>query len=130
MTTITSSTTIGITLSSPSYVNPIVVNPGVTIFNGGNSIYAASGSWTIQNDGVISSTNATGIDIVVSGSVATAFLVVNSGSIAGGVYGVYLGAGGTVTNAASDSITGGLRGVAIGGAAGTVINSGHIGGTG
>ena len=46
MSTISSSTTIGITLSSPTYVNPIVVDSGVTISNSGEAVYAASGFWT------------------------------------------------------------------------------------
>jgi len=57
--------------------------------------------------------------------------VVNSGSIKGtgtiGI-GVYLAAGGSVTNAASASITGGFYGVVIN--AGTVVNSGSVVATG
>ena len=46
MTTISSSTTAGITLSSPSDVNPIVVNPGVSVSGIGTAIYALpDGRW-------------------------------------------------------------------------------------
>src|SRR5438105_9479788 len=105
MTTISSSTTIGITLTNPPDVNPIVVNPGVTISNIGNAVYANSsgGSWTIQNSGHIA----------------------GSGSFFNGD-GVALLAGGSVTNAASASITAVIDGVHIANGAGTVLNSGTI----
>ena len=47
-------TTAGITLVLPSDVNPIVVNPGVSVSGIGTAIYAPGGSWTIQNSGTIS----------------------------------------------------------------------------
>src|SRR6202162_3037952 len=97
MTTISSSTTAGITLSSPSFVNPIVVNPGVSVSGIGTAIYAPGGSWTIQNSGTISSAEA--IDLL---------------------------AGGSVTNAAVGSIKGTQVGVAIYGSAGTVVNAGGV----
>jgi Ca2+-binding RTX toxin-like protein len=140
MTTITSSTTIGITLSSPTYTNPIVVNPGVTIStSSGNAIYAASGYWAIQNGGTISSTGTYGIDLLAGGSVTNAAsatisgyndgidikgaagTVVNSGDIAGATLdGVYLFNGGLVSNAAV--ITGSAYGVALG-SGGSVTNA-------
>ena len=57
--------------------------------------------------------------------------VANYGSISGATYdGIVLGLGGTVTNAAGASITGASTGVYVKySAAGTVTNSGHIGGT-
>jgi len=64
VTTISNSTTIGITLSSPTYLNPIVIAPGITISNAGNAVYASSGSWTIQNDGTVSSVDSAGIDLL------------------------------------------------------------------
>jgi len=148
MTTISSSTTAGITLSSPSYVNPIVVNPGVSVSGIGVAIYASSGFWTIQNNGTISSAEA--IELLAGGSVTNAAAgsikgtlvgvaiynsagtVVNSGGISATNVtfgrGVYLGSGGSVTNAASASIRGGsgTAAAAIGvdlGAAGSVTNA-------
>ena len=47
MTTISASSTIGIYLVSPSFTNPVVINPGVTISTSGNSVYAFTGAWTI-----------------------------------------------------------------------------------
>src|SRR5258708_2043796 len=102
MTTISSSTTIGITLTSPAYTNPIVVDPGVTITNSGNAVYAPSGYWAIQNGGTISTANGRGI---------------------------YLFSG-AITNAATGSIAGGLVGIKLAGNGGTVLNSGVIAGTG
>jgi hypothetical protein len=102
MTTITKSTNVGITLSSPTDVNPIVIDSGVTISNVGNAVYGPGGSWTIQNDGKISSSFLDGV----------------------------LLRAGSVTNASTDSITGVVDGVAIAGTAGTVVNSGSIAGTG
>ena len=150
MTTISSSTTIGITLSAPRYVNPIVVNPGVTISNTGDALYGPPlGSWTIENYGSILSTAAYGIDLTggsvtnaAAGSITGRYTgvyigggagtVVNSGSIVGAAnFGVHLDSGGLVSN--SGSIRSGSAaavGVEISGAAGTVINSGSIGGAG
>ena len=104
MTTITSGSTIGITISSPSYVNPIVIDPGITISNNGNAVFANTGPWTIENHGTI----------VGKGS---------NGS------GIYLGFGGSVTNAASASIAGGFEGIVVIGGSGTVVNDGSIAAT-
>ncbi len=58
------------------------------------------------------------------------FSIQNNGTIAGSAagVGVYLAPGGSVTNAASASITG-YTGVKIAGGAGTVVNHGSIGGS-
>jgi fibronectin-binding autotransporter adhesin len=131
MTTISSSSTIGIVLSSPGYTNPVVVNPGITVSSGGNGVSATAESWTIENGGSIvgNTTSAaySGIALAAGGSVTNLssasitestgifggggepMTVVNAGSIAGkGTtgFGVFLNSGGSVTNAASASITG------------------------
>jgi len=151
MTTITANSTIGISLSSPSYTNPIVINSGVTISNtagSGNGVYATTGYWAIQNNGSVASANGIGVYLLGSGAVTNAAsasitgatagvhvsgagTVVNDGSIAGtgtGGLGVWLGSG-SVTNAASASITADGDGVAVS-STGTVVNDGSIAGTG
>jgi aspartate 1-decarboxylase len=81
MTTITSNSTVGIYLSLPSYTNAVVINPGVTISNIGNGISASPTAWTIQNYGSIAGSPTSGV-------------------------GIYLSAGGSVTNHSSGSISG------------------------
>ena len=108
MTTITSNRPIGVTLSFPAYINPIVVNPFVTIASNGHAVANGAGPplipWTIQNYGTIVASSTAGV-------------------------GVDLTAGGAVTNAAIASISGGANGVAIYGSLGTVVNSGRIAGS-
>ena len=53
MTTISANSTIGIELISPSYSNPVVINPGVTVSSTGQGIYANTAGWTLQNAGSI-----------------------------------------------------------------------------
>ena len=150
MTTITANSTIGVYLTSPTYTNPIVINPGVTISSTsstGTGVYATTGYWAIQNNGIVTSSNGMGVELS-SGSITNAAsasitgavsgvevtgvgTVVNDGSIAAtgtGGLGVGLGSG-SVTNAASASITGDGDGVAVFGA-GTVVNDGSIAATG
>ncbi len=87
--------------------NPVVVAPGVTIVGPSNALFGnhgASGYFVVENYGTIAGSKISG-------------------------KGVYLSPGGSVTNAASASITGN-RGVGIYAAAGTVVNDGSIAGTG
>jgi len=154
MTTITSNKTGGIVLTSASYTNPVVVDPGVTISDAnGDGILANSGSWTVVNSGSIEGDGlfpvvGAGVRLNAGGSVTNAAsalisggvfsfgvliygaagTVVNSGTITGLVGGIDLGAGGSVTNAASASITG-AYGVLLS-AGGTVTNAGTITGAG
>jgi hypothetical protein len=152
MTTISASSTIGVVLTSPSYVNPVVINPGVTISNtttniGGDGISASATAWTIQNYGSIAAPSGVGVYLSAGGSVTNyssgsisgitgiydsqALSVVNDGSIVGtGGGGIILNSGGSVNNAASASIILGIDGVEINGNAGTVSNDGSIAGTG
>ena len=102
--------TIGIDLNPAIYTSPVVIGAGVTVSNTGYpyAVYRHSGATTffvIDNDGTIAG------NTVVSGSV-----------------GVYLAPGGSVTNAATASITGAQVGVRISGGAGTVVTYGNIAG--
>lgn len=150
MTTISNSTTHAISLTYPTYQNPLVILAGVTIsYSGGSPAISSStnsSSWTIQNGGQIS--GYYGIRLNSGGSIdnlATAAIfgyghgvsvsygpgtVDNDGIISGTAsitgYGIRLTAGGSITNSTDGSITGGFVGVHISGAAGTVANSGSI----
>jgi hypothetical protein len=149
MTTISASSTIGVVLTSPSYTNPVVINPGITISNSGDGVSASPTAWTIQNYGSItgSPTSGVGVYLSASGSVTNyssgsisgftgiydsqALSVVNYGSIVGPLGGgIVLSSGGSVNNAASASFILGMDGVEIDGSAGTVVNDGSIAGTG
>jgi len=114
MTTISVSTTLGINLNPASYTNPIVIDAGVTVSYAGllgNAINGYDEFIVIQNDGTISGPSVGGnFDNVCCG--------------------VYLDDGGSVTNAASASITAGYSAVQIVGGAGTVVNDGSVAGTG
>ncbi len=107
MTTITASTTMGIDLSPASYTSPVVVGAGVAVSNPGYpyAVYRHVGATTF-------------------------FIIQNDGSIVGNKFGVYLAPGGSVTNAATASITADKYAVKISGGAGTVVNDGNIAGTG
>lgn len=140
-TTITSSGSV-VTASGDAVTGPLAGAPGT--------------GWTIINQGSVtaSAAGANGIDLSTSGSIANtgviagyrngievtggAATVTNSGTIdssptrivngsPSNVYdGIYLGAGGSVTNTAQGTIFGGIGGIDIANAAGTVNNSGMI----
>ena len=141
MTLILSDTDAGITLTSPTYTNPIDILTGVTVTNAGDAVYAKTLSWTINNEGtVLGGSPGDGIRLRAGGSVTNAStaliagvigvyvsgaagIVANNGSIRGTALGVELKAGGTVSNTSTGSVTGDF-GVYITGAAGTVVNAG------
>ncbi len=129
MTTITANSAIGITLLSPAYISPVVIDAGVTIASRTDGIDAATGYWIIQTVGLIAAnaTSGTGIDLTAGGSITNqaggtisgyvavaanaALTVVNAGTIAGtettnSGAGIDLTAGGSVTNQSSGSISG------------------------
>jgi glycosyltransferase involved in cell wall biosynthesis len=144
--TITSHTTIALTLNDPAIENPVSVTATGAIESAGS--YAIDGltptAWTINNDGTLTATGSSsdGIKLNQGGSIT------NTGSIYGQLYGVdiegstgsvlnsgtisgvYMGAGGTVTNGSSINsvadIGGGIVGVEIKGAAGDVANDATI----
>jgi len=108
MTTINTSTTTGLILNTASYTNPIAISAGVTITSSldvSAPVQAAFGSafWTIENNGTISGNSTQ--------------------------FGLYLGDGGLVTNAVGGLISSALdAAIKIVDVAGTVVNSGSIGG--
>jgi hypothetical protein len=83
---------------------------------------------TITPTGAVLSTGS-GVD-GIDGPIGTPSTISNGGTIssAGGI-GAYLGAGGSIMNAASASLSGGPYGVFITGSAGTINNAGSIAGT-
>ena len=146
MTTITASSTVGISLSSPAYTNPVVVDPGVTIYGFDHALFANSGYWTIQNDGTLTGhlgdgiyLGAGGIVTNVSGARISAYsagvgisnaagTVINAGSIASGRYGVYLTQGGALTNQSGGAISGLYQALFDRGAPAAVDNAGKLAG--
>ncbi len=88
----------GIVLTSAVYSNPVTVTATGTVLNANGYGISAATSWQIDNLGSV-----------------------------GGSYGVYLGAGGAVTNAAGGQISGHYAGIfAQQGQAGTVNNAGSV----
>jgi hypothetical protein len=153
MTTISSSTTLAITLTSPTYHNPVVILSGVEIVPGdGSPAVFGSGTssyWAIQNSGTVSATfGSYGILLDGRGSIDNSTAasisgygygikidrgpgtVMNDGLVSGapgiGGRGIRLASGGFVANGTNASIVGGSGGVYISGAVGTVVNHGTI----
>ena len=95
---------------------------GVDFAGGGTLTNNVGGSITGGNFGVFVGSTSTLATLSMIGTIS------NSGNISGGKYdGVALSKGGTVTNLAGGTITGGSNGVYVNtGASGTVTNSGNI----
>jgi hypothetical protein len=134
MTTISASSSTEIVLSSPGYTNPIVIDPGISIISDvtdGFGVYAATGSWTLQNAGdIAAAAHFGGIGIYLNaggyvtnqstgtisgnfavgggdaGGLGATLTVSNAGGITGYTWGVALGGGGSVTNQSGGTISG------------------------
>ena len=102
MTTITAASTLGIVLSSTIDTDPVVIAPTVSISVGGQAVFGSNVPWTLQNEGTVFGTK----------------------------FGIFLGDGGVITNAASAVVSGGYDGVEVLGGIGLVTNYGAISGTG
>jgi hypothetical protein len=101
--TITGTITTGISLTADSYTSPVTIAAGAAVSGGTYGVYAAT-SWTVDNFGTI------------TGGAPGNF----------NTNGVYLKAGGVITNEAGASIYGYDTGVNIGGASASVVNAGTI----
>ncbi len=146
--------TSGIVLSNPTTQIPATVTSGGYVINNtalynGDAVYGTNAAaWTLSNYGTINATAAyaDGIDLVAGGFVANQAgaliagslrgvvignapgTIANDGTISGAAgYGIYFGAGGTVSN--SGLVTGATDVVLIRTAAAMVANSGTIVGT-
>ncbi|APG30451.1 Hemagglutinin-related protein [Granulibacter bethesdensis] len=127
MTTLTS-TTSGITLVTPAYTNPILIQAGTAVGNtAGIGIQSSltTIAWTITNSGAVTGTTY-GVSLAGNGT------VINSGTIsstAPGGQGISTNNGGFVSNLSTGTISGGQFGVVLFsnlGTAATVINEGLI----
>lgn len=101
-TTISGSYTASITLSNPATQNPS----------------------TVSSTGHINATSGSAL----YGANTAAWSIYNFGTLVGPARGIFLTAGGVISNAATGLISGGYRGIDITGAAGTVTNAGSIAG--
>ena len=91
MTTITSNSAVGIVLSTPSFINPVTIIPGVAISSGTIGIYATMGTWNVQNSGGITGSSTCGLATFPNAGVKliAGGTLTNLGSISGfdGFYG-------------------------------------------
>ena len=130
----------------------LVSNQASGTISGVKGIYGQTAVANVMNSGSISGnvTSGSGIAINAGGSVtnlaggtisgsyginasSVAFTVVNSGSIGDGTSlptgaAIALKRGGQIANLAGGQIIAGLQGIYIGGAAGTIVNAGSVGG--
>jgi uncharacterized protein with beta-barrel porin domain len=109
--------------------NPFLINSGTTVnAPAGNAIYGntAGTNWTITNNGAVTG-QTNGIDLQQIGTVTNAGTITGT---RGSGEGVYLQAGGSVTNQTGGTISGGGVGVFVFSGAGAVTNAGAITGTG
>ncbi|GAB0117574.1 Hint domain-containing protein [Acidisoma sp. 7E03] len=150
---VTQSVTLTVNPTTITSSGSVQTAAGAALIGGGG---APAGGWTIVNEGSVtaSAAGSDGVDLTTGGSIANdgviagyrngidvtggAATVTNSGTIdssptrivngsPSNVYdGIYLGAGGVVTNTAQGTIYGGIGGIDITGAAGTVNNAGMI----
>ena len=149
-TTITGSHNTAITLTSPSYADP-VTNIGTISISTGSFALGAATAWTLVNTGRITGlaqagdygvslgaggaiTNSGTASISGGGAIGifgAAGVVINKGHLAGSVYGgAFLQAGGYVSNASTGTITGAKHAVGFATGAGTLVNNGMISDTG
>ncbi len=110
--------------------NPLTITSTGSVTNaaGGDAINAPAGTaWTINNDGSVSgAATASSAGIY---SPAAGISVQNTGKLSGSVAGLWLAAGGVVSNSATGVISAtGSYGVYMSGAPGTVTNLGKISG--
>ncbi|MBV9113478.1 MAG: hypothetical protein JOY67_11725, partial [Hyphomicrobiales bacterium] len=118
---VTSSGGDGVSLASASLINntgtlsaveAVVLRAGGTVTNASNASISSSG-------------NTAGI--YIAGAIGT---VTNAGTISAVYHGIFMAAGGSVSNAISGSISGQHNGIIFRNQAGTVTNSGNVSGTG
>jgi hypothetical protein len=127
-TTIAGGYTTSIALSNPATRNPFISNG-----HGLSGTYTATvtlATPATQNPATIIGTGrisaATGSAIYGTG--AAFWTISNYGTVAGPARGIFLTAGGQITNAASGVVDGGSRGIDITGGPGAVANAGAIAG--